>query len=267
MLIVQLCLSFSSLTLVEHLTSRLFYEKLWCFMFLHCVGRYVDNVCKNPTEEKYRKIKISNKVFQVRRKQASCTQCFSFFDSELMIYNRLCGTCVCWKSLWLFTCLFDSGEGTSRGGQSRVSAGFRLHKCYASCRRPRYINSTDFDQYLPSNYYFFPTECCHLLIIQNFFSCAHLSWRPEEEEEFLVLPEPSSDDLELMKERRDRLQRGEPVRAQLDRQPQVFRPSAYAQHFELPQEFYNLTAEELKKEQQQRYHVITILLETYKLIL
>lgn len=28
-------------------------------------NRYVDNICKNPTEEKYRKIKLSNKVFQV----------------------------------------------------------------------------------------------------------------------------------------------------------------------------------------------------------
>lgn len=75
----------------------------------------------------------------------------------------------------------------------------------------------------------------------------------DEEEEFLVLTEHSADALELMKERRDRLQRGEPVRAQLDRQPQAFRASANAQHFELPPEFYNLTAEELKKEQQQRY--------------
>lgn len=85
------------------------------------------------------------------------------------------------------------------------------------------------------------------------FTCPHLSWRSEEEEEFLVLPEQSSDALELMKERRDRLQRGEPVRAQLDRQPQAFRPSPNAQRFELPPEFYNLTAEELKREQQQRY--------------
>lgn len=27
--------------------------------------RYVDNIYKNPTEEKYRKIKVGNKVFQV----------------------------------------------------------------------------------------------------------------------------------------------------------------------------------------------------------
>lgn len=67
-----------------------------------------------------------------------------------------------------------------------------------------------------------------------------------------MLPDHGPDALELMKERRDRLQRGEPVRAQLDRQPQAFRSSPNAQHFELPPEFYNLTAEELKREQQQR---------------
>lgn len=74
-----------------------------------------------------------------------------------------------------------------------------------------------------------------------------------------MLPEQSPDALELMKERRDRLQRGEPVRAQLDRQPQAFRPSPNAQRFELPQEFYNLTSEELKREQQQKYrHTLQI---------
>lgn len=78
-------------------------------------------------------------------------------------------------------------------------------------------------------------------------------FQSDEEEEFLVLPEQNPDHLELMKERMDRLQRGEPVRAQLDRQPQAYRASPNAQHFELPPEFYNLTAEELKKEQQQKY--------------
>lgn len=81
----------------------------------------------------------------------------------------------------------------------------------------------------------------------------HFPIQSDEEEEFLVLPQQTPEELEMMKERRDRLQRGEPVRAQLDRQTQAFRPSPNAQHFELPPEFYNLTAEELKKEQQQRY--------------
>lgn len=66
-----------------------------------------------------------------------------------------------------------------------------------------------------------------------------------------------------MKEQRDRLQRGEPVRGQLDRQAQAFKPSPNAQRFELPPEFYNLSAEELKREQQQRYHAIVILFGIY----
>ncbi|CAB1324381.1 unnamed protein product [Coregonus sp. 'balchen'] len=78
----------------------------------------------------------------------------------------------------------------------------------------------------------------------------------EESEEFLVLMEHDPEALEVMKESRDRLQRGEPVRAQLDRQPQAFRPSPNAMRFELPPEFYNLTAEELKREQQQKSEAV-----------
>ncbi|XP_034036650.1 UBX domain-containing protein 6 [Thalassophryne amazonica] len=130
------------------------------------ISKYVDNICRNPTEEKYRKIKVSNKVFQDKVR------------------------CV---------------EG-----------------------------SREFLQVLG-----FTTTMLHIE-------------GQEEEEEFLMMPEQGPDALELMKERRDRLQRGEPVRAQLDRQVQVFRPSQHAMHFDLPPEFYNLTVEELKREQQQR---------------
>lgn len=66
----------------------------------------------------------------------------------------------------------------------------------------------------------------------------------------MSLAEQDDHSLELMKERRDKLQKAEPVRAQLDRQPQAFRPSPNAAHFDLPSDFYNLTAEELKREQQ-----------------
>uniref|UniRef100_A0A673A3U4 UBX domain-containing protein n=1 Tax=Sphaeramia orbicularis TaxID=375764 RepID=A0A673A3U4_9TELE len=134
------------------------------------ISKYVENVCKNPTEEKYRKIKVSNKVFQEKVR------------------------CV---------------EGTRE-----------------------------------------------FLEALGFISAMLPVEGQEEDEEFLVLPEQSPDALELMKERRDRLQRGEPVRAQLDRQPQAFRSSPNAQRFELPPEFYNLTAEELKKEQQQRSDLV-----------
>ncbi|XP_019936439.1 UBX domain-containing protein 6 [Paralichthys olivaceus] len=134
------------------------------------ISKYVDNICKCPTEEKYRKIKLSNKVFQEKVR---------------------------------------SLEGTRE-----------------------FLEALGFTSVM------LPVE------------------GQEEEEEFLVLPEQSPEALELMKERRDRLQRGEPVRAQLDRQPQAFRPSPNAQRFELPPEFYNLSAEELKKEQQQRSDLV-----------
>ncbi|XP_072294780.1 UBX domain-containing protein 6 isoform X2 [Eucyclogobius newberryi] len=132
------------------------------------ISKYVDNICKNPSEEKYRKIKLSNKVFQEKVRCVEGTR--EFLEALGFISTQL------------------------------------------------------------------PVE--------------------EEEEEFLVLPEQSLDNLELMKERRDRLQRGEPVRAVLERQPQALRPSGNAQRFELPPEFYNLSAEELKKEQLQRSDIV-----------
>ncbi|KAM4548486.1 UBX domain-containing protein 6 [Odontesthes bonariensis] len=134
------------------------------------INKYVENICKNPTEEKYRKIKLSNKVFQEKVRPV---------------------------------------EG-----------------------------SREFLQALGFVSLMLPVE------------------GQEEEEEFLVLPEHGPDAMDLMKEQRDRLQRGEPVRAQLDRQAQAFRPSNYAQRFELPPEFYNMTAEELKKEQLQRSELV-----------
>ncbi|TRZ02870.1 hypothetical protein DNTS_026735, partial [Danionella cerebrum] len=69
-------------------------------------------------------------------------------------------------------------------------------------------------------------------------------------EDFLVLPEQDLEGQEQMKGHLERLQKGEPVRAKLDRQPQLFKPSQQATNFQLPPDFYNLTAEELKKEQQ-----------------
>ncbi|XP_041695410.2 UBX domain-containing protein 6-like [Coregonus clupeaformis] len=134
------------------------------------ISKYIENICKNPTEEKYRKIKLSNKVFQEKVK-------------------------------------------TVEGSREFLQAvGFQSI----------------------------------MLDVEG----------QEESEEFLVLMEHDPEALEVMKESRDRLQRGEPVRAQLDRQPQAFRPSPNAMRFELPPEFYNLTAEELKREQQQKSEAV-----------
>ncbi|XP_041705054.2 UBX domain-containing protein 6-like [Coregonus clupeaformis] len=134
------------------------------------ISKYIENICKNPTEEKYRKIKLSNKVFQEKVK-------------------------------------------TVEGSREFLEAmGFQSI----------------------------------MLDVEG----------QEESEEFLVLMAHDPESLEVKKESRDRLQRGEPVRAQLDRQPQAFRPSPNAMRFELPPEFYNLTAEELKREQQQKNEVV-----------
>ncbi|KAG5851294.1 hypothetical protein ANANG_G00091570 [Anguilla anguilla] len=134
------------------------------------VSKYVDNIYKNPTEEKYRKIKVSNKIFQEK---------------------------------------VSSMEGSREFLQA---VGFE---------------STTL-----------PVE------------------GQENEEEFLVLAEQEPEGLEQLKERRDRLQSGEPIRAQLDRRTQAFRPSPNATRFELPPDFYNLTAEELKREQQLKSEVV-----------
>lgn len=155
------------------------------------ISKYVDNICKNPSEEKYRKIKLSNKVFQ---EKVRCVEGSREFLEALGFIS---------------TMLPVEAQGKPPLKYDSFNLRFKSD-----------VSAT------------------------------------EEEEEFLVLPEQSPDDLELMKERRDRLQRGEPVRATLDRQPQALRPSPNAQRFELPPEFYNLSAEELKKEQQQRSDLV-----------
>ncbi|XP_048039057.1 UBX domain-containing protein 6 [Megalobrama amblycephala] len=134
------------------------------------ISKYIENICKNPTEEKYRKIKLSNRVFQ---------------------------------------------EKVS------VIEGSR-----------EYLQAVGFE------------------------STALPVDGEDRTEEYLVLPPQESDALEQIKVHLERLQKGEPVRAKLDRQPQVFRPSQHATHFELPPDFYNLTAEELKKEMQLKNEIV-----------
>uniref|UniRef100_A0A8C1JH33 UBX domain-containing protein 6 n=1 Tax=Cyprinus carpio TaxID=7962 RepID=A0A8C1JH33_CYPCA len=137
---------------------------------LDIISKYVENICKNPTEEKYRKIKLSNKVFQekvsVIEGSREYLQALGFESTTLQV-----------------------------DGEDRT-------------------------------------------------------------EEFLVLPAQESEALEQLKVHLERLQKGEPVRAKLDRQTQVFRPSKHATHFELPPDFYNLTAEELKREQQLKSEIV-----------
>ncbi|XP_066491033.1 UBX domain-containing protein 6 [Tiliqua scincoides] len=74
----------------------------------------------------------------------------------------------------------------------------------------------------------------------------------ENTEDFYVLKEEALGKVDDLKEHKEKLLGGEPVRYQLDRQLRIFKPSPQASHFELPPDFFNLTVEELKREQRRR---------------
>lgn len=73
------------------------------------------------------------------------------------------------------------------------------------------------------------------------------------EEEFYVLSEAARAQPQNLAQHREQLLAAEPVRAQLDRQRRVFRPSPLASRFDLPGDFFSLTAEELMREQRLRW--------------
>ncbi|NXI42224.1 UBXN6 protein, partial [Galbula dea] len=134
------------------------------------MAKYLDNIYLHPEEEKYRKIKLQNKVFQER-----------------------------------ISCL----EG--------------IHK---------FLQAIGFEpKTLPV-----PGQ--------------------ETPEEYYVLKEEMLSRLEDLKKSKEQLLSSEPVRAQLDRQLCVFKPSPEAARFELPNDFYNLTAEEIRREQQLRTEAV-----------
>ncbi|XP_062452057.1 UBX domain-containing protein 6 isoform X1 [Rhea pennata] len=134
------------------------------------IAKYLDNIYLHPEEEKYRKIKLQNKVFQER-----------------------------------ISCL----EG--------------IHKFFQAIG--------------------FETKTLPV---------------PGQEttEEYYILKEEMLTRLEDLKDYKEQLLSSEPVRAQLDRQLCLFKPSPEAARFELPNDFYNLTAEEIKREQRLRTEAV-----------
>ncbi|XP_069849477.1 UBX domain-containing protein 6 isoform X1 [Dipodomys merriami] len=134
------------------------------------IAKYLDNIHLHPEEEKYRKIKLQNKVFQER-----------------------------------INCLEGTHEFLEAIGFQRV-----------------------------------------LLPVAD----------QEAAEEFYVLSEAALAQPESLERHKERLVGAEPVRAQLDRQRRVFRPSARAAQFDLPADFFNLSAEELKREQRLRSEAV-----------
>ncbi|NXF55464.1 UBXN6 protein, partial [Oceanites oceanicus] len=139
------------------------------------MAKYLDNIYLHPEEEKYRKIKLQNKVFQER-----------------------------------ISCL----EGIHRFFQA---IGFETKTLPVPEQGKKSKKTT---------------------------------------EEYYVLKEEMLTKLEDLKDYKEQLLSSEPVRAQLDRQLCVFKPSPEAARFELPSDFYNLTAEEIKREQRLRTEAV-----------
>nr|CAH7759585.1 unnamed protein product [Callosobruchus chinensis] len=72
------------------------------------------------------------------------------------------------------------------------------------------------------------------------------------EEDFLVWSPENIENLEYLQFLRETLKSEERVELEIDRNVQVLSPAQAARRVELPQEFYALTPEELKREKQQR---------------
>lgn len=126
--------------------------------------RYLDNICKNPDEVKFQKVKQSNKVFQERVMPIKGAVPF------------------------LLACGFE-------------------------------------DKVLPVE---------------------------DSEDRFFVLPKEKSSDSEHLKMFKEVLLSSEALKPKLDRCLKVYKPSSHASHFEVPSDFFNKTADEVKREQLSR---------------
>lgn len=130
--------------------------------------KYIDNIIKNPGEEKFRKIRFSNKAFTER---------------------------------------VASLEGSEEFLQA---AGFEMRML--------------------------PFE--------------------DHEERFFVMAEETGNDKERLDNLKAVLQAAEPIKPKLDRATKVFYPSNSAAKFSIPQEFYSISPQELKKEQQRKQEAV-----------
>ncbi|XP_069953858.1 UBX domain-containing protein 6 isoform X1 [Cherax quadricarinatus] len=71
-------------------------------------------------------------------------------------------------------------------------------------------------------------------------------------DKFWVFPKEKLSDLTPLEQLRDALVSAEPVRPQLDRNLNILLPAEAAKHVDLPAEFFNLSADELRREMQNR---------------
>ena len=72
---------------------------------------------------------------------------------------------------------------------------------------------------------------------------------PDSEEEFLVLPREKAEAVSDLETYKELLESGETLPLKLDRNLQVFKPSFKATTFDLPDSFFNLSVDEIRREQ------------------
>ncbi|XP_069142656.1 UBX domain-containing protein 6-like [Argopecten irradians] len=78
----------------------------------------------------------------------------------------------------------------------------------------------------------------------------------ETEENFYVMDEAMAQDTERLNGLKEVLLAAEPIKPQLDRALKLYHPSQQASKFDIPNEFYNISPEEIKKEQQRKQEAV-----------
>ena len=78
----------------------------------------------------------------------------------------------------------------------------------------------------------------------------------DREENFYLMEEAMAKDVERLKSIKEVLLAAEPIKPQLDRALKIFHPTQTASKFNIPNEFYTISPEDLKKEQQNRQEAV-----------
>ncbi|GAB6022993.1 Transitional endoplasmic reticulum ATPase TER94 [Chamberlinius hualienensis] len=95
-----------------------------------------------------------------------------------------------------------------------------------------------------------PVEGAVDFLIAAGFQLQKLPHNEGPEEDFYVMSADSVGDLEDLETLRDALESAEPIKPELDRGIQILQPTAILERIELPSEFYTISKEEIKREQQ-----------------
>jgi UBX domain-containing protein 6 len=166
--------------------------------------RYLQNIMQNPTEEKFQKIRMSNRVYQERVAPLEGIQDFliaaGFKAMKLPFQDGE-------EDFWVF-----SEDNLDSNETLQVSVLYLFFERMIGC-----------------------STFCDMLVTIYETTC----WHNPYDFIFQILY--------------DALQSAEPISLELDRNLQVLLPSQAAKRTDLPPVFFNITAEELKREQQMRF--------------